>query len=473
MAAVQADIRKFEDEQAAQPLPAALSTPSISSQIGPSMPSVGGAGRTLPLGMKLPDIITSTPTLERATTGIMDENRRLNQVLPSLQGNVEARRDILQGELEKPMPEAPKLHDMPQFQPRQLSGEELTLFGGIAMALAGLGTKAMRGDLTMALNAAGSAMKGFNEGNLQQAKLDIENFQMKMREVIAQNHKMSEEYRAIIENRKLSLQQKEQMLRVAASSRDDQVMISALNSGQLRTVFDLESHRINAANQASIRSAQIYNTAIEHANRQEPLVPIQGPDGRVIYAPRSQAVGQTVPPPREGDRLTEGEAKGTIFWRQMSSAEEAARALAGPQFDIANLGNQIGVRMAGSDLTNWLAPEKAQQYAQASEQWAEAYLRLKTGAATNADEIKRNARAYFPQPGDEPQTIIQKNQMRAKAIQDVSIVAGRGVNKAPAGGGGGGGMTFATEADAAAAARAGKIKPGDRITVGGQTGTWR
>ena len=33
--------------------------------------------------------------------------------------------------------------------------------------------------------------------------------------------------------------------------------------------------------------------------------------------------------------------------------------------------------------------------------------------------------------------------------------------------------TFGSEADAAAAAKAGKIKPGDRITINGQTGTWQ
>ena len=33
--------------------------------------------------------------------------------------------------------------------------------------------------------------------------------------------------------------------------------------------------------------------------------------------------------------------------------------------------------------------------------------------------------------------------------------------------------TFASEADATAAAKAGKIKPGDRITINGQTGTWQ
>lgn len=160
---------------------------------------------------------------------------------------------------------------------------------------------------------------------------------------------------------------------------------------------------------------------------QEPLVPVQK-DGQTIYAPRSQAVGEIVPPRNTGDKLTEAEAKGTLFFRQMRAAEEAAGATT---FDTAKLKSQIDVRLANSDMTNWAASDNAQKYAQAAEQWAEAYLRLKTGAATTRDEIKRNARAYFPQPGDRAEVVKQKNDMRQKAIEDVSILAGRGVDKQP------------------------------------------
>jgi hypothetical protein len=34
-------------------------------------------------------------------------------------------------------------------------------------------------------------------------------------------------------------------------------------------------------------------------------------------------------------------------------------------------------------------------------------------------------------------------------------------------------MQFASEAEAATAAKAGRIKPGDRITVGGVSGVWQ
>ena len=132
-------------------------------------------------------------------------------------------------------------------------------------------------------------------------------------------------------------------------------------------------------------------------------------------------------------RLSEQEARATLFMRQMSSAEAAAKDIVGENFDLSKAGSQIGIRAAGSDWTNWAAGPKAQKYAQAAEQWAEAYLRLKTGAATNQDEIRRNARAYFPQPGDSEAVIAQKAVMRKKAIEDVSIVAGRGASAEPKG----------------------------------------
>lgn len=422
MAASQGDIRRYEQERAAarplgtEPLPA---------------PS-GGFG----LGPRLPEIHTTSPAMNDAVGGILQGQKDLNASIASSQPIIDQRRAALQGELDQPLPQRPALNPIPQFQPREVSTEDMTLFAGVAMALAGLGTKALRGNTAMALNAAAGAMKGFNEGNLTQARLDIENFKRTFDSVIAENQRMSEQYRGIIEDRKLSLAQKEQALRVAAAARDDQIMLSSLKQGNLKMVFDLEAHRINAANQASLRAQQIYDAA-EYRRMQlekdnEPLVPVQRPDGTTVYVRRSEAAGQTVPPRNAGDKLTEAEAKGTLFWRQMKSAEEAATAVT-KNFDVSKMGSQVQARMAGSDLTNWATSGDAQKYAQAAEQWAEAYLRLKTGAATNRDEIKRNARAYFPQPGDDAGTIAQKNDMRRRAIEDVSIVAGRGVDRQPTG----------------------------------------
>jgi hypothetical protein len=367
--------------------------------------------------------------------GYRDESAGLESRIAPIREQMGALGNEMSGITES-MPRPPQLQPVPEFRGRQVDHGEMMTFASIATALAALGASMTRTGITGALNAAGGAIKGFNEGNIQQAKIDAENFQMTMRATIANNNRMLEEYSAVLNDRKLTLAQRMQQYSVLANKYQDEIAISALRKGDIRFELERMDKMRNAQNQLEVMfakmEAQISGQLARVQAQQEPLVPVQNTDGTVRYVRRSQAEGAIVPPRNVGDKLTETEAKGTLFWRQMSSAEDAARTIAGPQFDVANLGSQIGIRMAQSDMTNWLAPENAQKYQQASEQWAEAYLRLKTGAATNADEIKRNARAYFPQPGDSPGTIIQKNQMRARAIQDVSIIAGRGTDKQPA-----------------------------------------
>jgi hypothetical protein len=64
-----------------------------------------------------------------------------------------------------------------------------------------------------------------------------------------------------------------------------------------------------------------------------------------------------------------------------------------------------------------------QQYNQAQRQWAESYLRIKTGAAATAQEVINNIKTFFPQPGDDAATVEQKRQMRQQAEADVSFAA--------------------------------------------------
>jgi hypothetical protein len=65
---------------------------------------------------------------------------------------------------------------------------------------------------------------------------------------------------------------------------------------------------------------------------------------------------------------------------------------------------------------------------QAQDQWSEAYLRFKTGAAATEPEVTRNNRTFFPVFGDKPDQIAQKALAREQAERDIGIVAGRGAN---------------------------------------------
>jgi hypothetical protein len=153
--------------------------------------------------------------------------------------------------------------------------------------------------------------------------------------------------------------------------------------------------------------------------------PVVGPDGKPIPAAKRE------------HPLTESQARGTIFLGQMREAEKAIEALKGkidptnPK-DQANIAASAAGKEAGlvrGGLINMLTPAAAQQYSQAQEQWSEAYLRVKTGAASTRDEVLRNVRTFFPQPGESAEVVEQKNRARATATKQMEIVAGQGTQQ--------------------------------------------
>ena len=138
------------------------------------------------------------------------------------------------------------------------------------------------------------------------------------------------------------------------------------------------------------------------------------------------ATGRPAVPSNKDKPLTESQAKAAVFVGQMKSAEEEISKL---NTDNTKLRNQLGVAAAGTlgGLGNAAASPNNQRSKQAQEQWAEAYLRFKTGAATNKDEVARNIRTFFPQPLDSKEVIAQKERMRARAVIDVGMAAGHAI----------------------------------------------
>lgn len=70
---------------------------------------------------------------------------------------------------------------------------------------------------------------------------------------------------------------------------------------------------------------------------------------------------------------------------------------------------------------------------------------------------------------DKPEDAVKKADQVMKSMG----YQRNGSRWSKAGGDAGGGTSFASEAEAEAAAKAGKIKKGDKITIGGQSGTWQ
>ena len=146
------------------------------------------------------------------------------------------------------------------------------------------------------------------------------------------------------------------------------------------------------------------------------------------YRFKADGTLETIPggPAANGKGLTESQGKATAYLGQMRAAEETLAQLGGAQ---DTLKGQVGVSLARGGA-NIMAGPKSQQVNQAQEQWAESFLRFKTGAAATEAEVKRNINTFFPKFGDGRDVVLQKARMREQAMADIGIVAGTGADKA-------------------------------------------
>lgn len=130
-----------------------------------------------------------------------------------------------------------------------------------------------------------------------------------------------------------------------------------------------------------------------------------------------------VAPDKTKDKdLTEAQAKATAFLGQMRSASDTLKNIGADQ---SALSMQAETALAGGPA-NAVIGQKAQRVRQSQDQWAEAFLRFKTGAASTPAEVSANRKMFFPVLGDSPEVISQKGAMRNQAEIDMEVAAGRG-----------------------------------------------
>jgi hypothetical protein len=186
---------------------------------------------------------------------------------------------------------------------------------------------------------------------------------------------------------------------------------------------------------------KVYDNAITKATTHQPGVsvsygsPVAGTDqagNPVFFQPDkgggAPAIVPGVRPPKTDKPLTESQAKAAVYKAQMDASE---KELATIPIDQTKLASQLDVGMASGTWTNPAASPVAQRARQAQEQWAEVFLRFKTGAASTEAEVKRNVRTFFPQPGDSKEVIEQKARMRKQASHDIGMAAGKEGGSAP------------------------------------------
>jgi hypothetical protein len=146
-------------------------------------------------------------------------------------------------------------------------------------------------------------------------------------------------------------------------------------------------------------------------------------------------------PSDQPKNLTESQAKATAFANQMAAASRNIAQLETEGFTGTGPYQQGKIVAAGAEgipfvpgsaaIPRALAGEKAQRFQNSELQWTEGALRFMTGANAPEAEVRRNADAYFPRPGDSAEKIAQKAEMRRNMEESVRLAAGGGNAQLP------------------------------------------
>lgn len=164
------------------------------------------------------------------------------------------------------------------------------------------------------------------------------------------------------------------------------------------------------------------------------------PEGGEVAVQWDERAGQWVPlnapegaVPRPPDRSAE-ENKLALFGSLQSTTQPFIDRVE-ETYDPANI--QDAAARSIPIVGNFFQSEVGQQYNAAARAWSEGALRLQTGAAATQDEINRMMETYFAQPGDTPNTIAVKRDLRRVFTDTIlSLTGNLGANVAPVAGAG-------------------------------------
>ena len=152
---------------------------------------------------------------------------------------------------------------------------------------------------------------------------------------------------------------------------------------------------------------------------------------------RQAAAAERADRKAEGRKPTESEQKAAGFAQRMEFSDQVAKDLESKVAAQQLAGKDVGtmyptartqalgaVPFVGNYLENIGSSTQQQLYKNAQENWVRANLRKESGAVIGVDEMKDEIRTYFPQPGEKPEKIAQKQLLRQVTQNAMKTAAG-------------------------------------------------
>jgi hypothetical protein len=152
------------------------------------------------------------------------------------------------------------------------------------------------------------------------------------------------------------------------------------------------------------------------------LVKINKVTGEVTRPDIAGAQTQPNNPFQQG-KMNESQSKDALYTSRMLAAEKVLQTI-----DAATVTNPLEkIRGGISDRIGYnIRSPEYQKFDQAQRDFINATLRRESGAVISDAEFDNARKQYFPQPGDQAETIAQKRANRIEAIKGIGAGAGPG-----------------------------------------------
>jgi hypothetical protein len=124
--------------------------------------------------------------------------------------------------------------------------------------------------------------------------------------------------------------------------------------------------------------------------------------------------------------LPEFQGKATLYGIQMSTGLKDMNTLEKNGFNPSTFKNQAALSVAGNKVGNVAVSPEVRSYKQGMDNFANAYIRIQSGANVPEQEIMRNLKNMMPAMGDDNYTLNQKANAREEALRGVRIASGQG-----------------------------------------------
>lgn len=150
----------------------------------------------------------------------------------------------------------PELKPGPQLSPQAIH-KDANDFVDTAILLGAIGGLLSRAPLIGAMNAFSGAMSGFREGDDARVKSELETFNAQVKAVKEQNTELLDRYKLILDNDKLEVNAKLNLLEITANQYNDPIMASQARAKNLSTLIQLADRREVAGARMGEASARL------------------------------------------------------------------------------------------------------------------------------------------------------------------------------------------------------------------------